>query len=87
MEAQAKRVIKEATWTAKGKGKYSRKQKSSTLKVEEDTIEEDATEEDTAGTARYGRKHKSAVPALANKAQISNTPKPASTLIKQASRI
>ena len=56
------------------------------LKVEEDTIEEDTAEEDTAGTARRGRKRKSAVPAPANKARISNTPKPASTSIRQASR-
>jgi hypothetical protein len=43
VEARAKRVVKDATRVAKGKGKRSRKQKSSTLEVEEDTIEEDTT--------------------------------------------
>ena len=87
MEARAKRVVKEATRAAKGKGKRGRKRKSSTLEAEGDTAEEDTAEEDTAGTARRGRKRKSAVPAPANKARISNTPKPASTSIRQASRI
>ena len=57
------------------------------LEVEEDTIEEDAAEEDTVGTARRGRKYKSAVPVPANKVWISNTSKPTSTSIRQASRI
>ena len=90
MEARAKRVVKEATRAAKGKGKRGRKRKSSTLEAEEDTAEEDTAEEDTAGTARRGRKRKSAAldaPAPANKkARISNAPKPASILMRQASR-
>jgi hypothetical protein len=48
-EARAKRVVKEATRAAKGKGKYSRKPKSSPPKAEEDT----------ADTARRSRKRKS----------------------------
>jgi len=44
VEARAKRVVKEATRAAKGKGKRSRKQKSSTLEAEEDTTEEDTAE-------------------------------------------
>ena len=85
MEARAKRVVKEATRAAKGKGKRGRKRKSSTLEAEEDTADEDA-----AGSARRGRKRKSAVldaPAPTTKmARISNAPKPASTLMRQASR-
>jgi hypothetical protein len=58
--------------------------------IEEDTIEEDIIEEDTIGSARRGRKRKGAMlnaPTLANKtARISNAPKPASTLMRQASR-
>jgi len=75
VEARAKRVIKEATRVAKGKGKRGRKRKSSTLEAEEDTIEEDTTE-----SARRGRKRKSATlntPALAlttKIARISNAP-------------
>jgi hypothetical protein len=91
VEARAKRVVKEATRAAKGKGKRGRKRKSSTLEAEEDTAEEDTAEEDTAGSARRGRKRKSAaldVPAPANKkARISNAPKSTSTLMRQASRI
>ena len=86
VEARAKRVVKEATRAAKGKGKRGRKRKSSTLEAEEDTTEEDTTEEDTTGTTRRGRKRKSAAPAPANKARISNAPKPASSSIRQASR-
>jgi hypothetical protein len=90
VEARAKRVIKEATRAAKGKGKRGRKRKSGTLEAEEGTAEEDTAEEDTAESARRGRKRKSAaLDALAptNKiARISNAPKPASTLIRQASR-
>jgi len=85
VEARAKRVVKEATRAAKGKGKRGRKRKSSTLEAEEDT-----TDEDTTGSARRGRKRRRAVldaPAPANKARISNAPKPASTLMRQASRI
>jgi hypothetical protein len=83
VEARAKRVVKEATRAAKGKGKRGRKRKSSTLEAEEDTAEEDTAEEDTAeedtaGSARRGRKRK--------KARISNAPKSASTLMRQASR-
>jgi hypothetical protein len=48
-EARAKRVVKEATRAAKGKGKRGRKRKSDTLEAEEDTAE----------TARRGRKRKS----------------------------
>jgi hypothetical protein len=87
VEARAKRVVKEATRAAKGKGKRGRKRKSGTLEAEED-----AAEEDTAGSARRGRKRKGAAldapaPAPANKkARISNAPKPASTLMRQASR-
>jgi hypothetical protein len=58
--------------------------------AEEDTAEKDTAEENTAGAARRGRKRKSAaldVPAPANKkARISNAPKSASTLMRQASR-
>jgi hypothetical protein len=90
VEAQAKQVVKEATRVAKGKGKRGRKRKSSTLDAEEDTAEEDTVDEDAAGSARRGRKRKSAVldaPAPTTKmARISNAPKPASTLIRQASR-
>ena len=87
MEARAKRVVKEATRAAKGKGKRGRKRKSGTLEAEEDAAEEDTAEEDTAGSARRGRKRKGAAPAPANKkARISNAPKPASTLMRQASR-
>jgi hypothetical protein len=85
VEARVKRVVKEATRAAKGKGKRGRKRKSSTLEAEEDTADEDA-----AGSARRSRKRKSAVldaPTLTTKmARISNAPKPASTLIRQASR-
>jgi hypothetical protein len=49
-EARAKRVVKEATRAAKGKGKRGRKPKSSPPEAEEDT----------ADTARRGRKRKSA---------------------------
>ncbi|KAH8674863.1 hypothetical protein BGZ60DRAFT_469017 [Tricladium varicosporioides] len=83
VEARAKWVVKEATRAAKGKGKRGRKRKSSTLEAEEDTAEED-----TAGSARPGRKCKSATldaPTLTTKiARISNVPKPASTLMRQA---
>jgi hypothetical protein len=51
-EARAKRVVKEATRAAKGKGKRGRKRKSDTLEAEEDTAE----------TARRGRKCKSGTP-------------------------
>jgi hypothetical protein len=85
VESRAKRVVKEATRAANGKGKRGRKRKSSTLEAEEDT-----TEEDSAGSAKRGRKHKSAAldaPAPANKkARISNAPKSVSTLMRQASR-
>jgi len=89
VEARAKRVVKEATRAAKGKGKRGRKRKSSTLEAKEDTAEENTIEEDTTRSARRGRKRKSAAldaPAPANKARLSNAPKPASTLIRQASR-
>jgi hypothetical protein len=92
VEARAKRVVKEATRVAKGKGKRGRKWKSGTLEAEEDAVEEDTVEEDTAGSARRGRKREGAAldapaPAPANKkARISNAPKPASTLMRQASR-
>jgi hypothetical protein len=89
VEARAKRVLKEATRAAQGKGRRGRKRKSSALEAEEDSAEED-TAEDIAGSARRGRKRKSAaldVPAPANKkARISNVPKSASTLMRQASR-
>ena len=80
-EARAKRVVKEATRVAKGKGKRSWKRKSDMLEVEEDTIE----------TARRGRKRKSTTPndALAptNKiARMSSAPKLASALVMQAGR-
>jgi len=89
VEARAKRVVKEATRAAKGKGKRGRKQKSSTLEAEEDTTEEDTVDKDTIGSARRARKRKSAAvdaPAPANKARISNAPKPVSTSMRQASR-
>ncbi|TVY38216.1 hypothetical protein LSUB1_G004229 [Lachnellula subtilissima] len=54
-EARAKRVKKDTTQAAKGKGKRGRKRKSGTLEAEEDTAEEDTVEEDTA-SARRGRK-------------------------------
>jgi hypothetical protein len=47
-EARAKRLVKEATRAAKGKGRRGRKRKSDTLEAEEDTAE----------TARGGRKRK-----------------------------
>ncbi|KAG9229290.1 hypothetical protein BJ875DRAFT_351860, partial [Amylocarpus encephaloides] len=62
-EARAKRVKKETTQAAKGKGKRGRKRKSGTLEAEEDTAEEDTVEEDTA-SARRGRK-RAALDALA----------------------
>ena len=95
VKARAKRVVKEATRAAKGKGKRGRKRRSGTLEAEEDTaekdtVEKDTAEEDTAESARRGRKRKSAAldaPAPANKkARISNAPKPASILMRQASR-
>jgi hypothetical protein len=51
-EARAKRVVKEATQAARGKGKRGRKRKSDTLEAEEGT----------ADMARRGRKRKSATP-------------------------
>jgi hypothetical protein len=79
-EARAKRLVKESTQAAKGKGKRGRKSKSSPPEPEEDTAE----------TARSGRKRKSAelkAPEPANKmARMSNAPKPASALVMQASR-
>ena len=79
-EVWAKRVVKEAAQTAKGKGKYSQKSKSSPPEPEEDTVE----------TARYGWKRTSVeLKALepTNKiARIYNAPKPVSTLVIQASR-
>jgi DDE superfamily endonuclease len=79
-EARAKRVVKESTQAAKGKGKRGRKSKSSPPEPEEDTAE----------TARRGRKRKSAgveTPEPTNKmARISNAPKPASALVMQTSR-
>jgi hypothetical protein len=90
VEARAKRVVKDAARAAKGKGKRGRKRKSGTLEAEEDTAEEDTAEEDTAGSVRRGRKRNGAAldgPAPANKtARIRNAPKPASTLMRQASR-
>ena len=78
--ARAKRVVKESTQAAKGKGKRDRKSKSSPPEPEEDTAE----------TARCGRKRKSAeleTPEPTNKtARISNAAKPASALVMQASR-
>jgi hypothetical protein len=85
VEARAKRVVKEATRAAKGKAKRGRKRKSGTLEAEEDTAEED-----TAELARRSRKRKNAaLNALApttKMTRISNAPKPASTLMRQASR-
>jgi len=80
-EARAKRLVKESTQAAKGKGKRGRKSKSSQPEPEEDTAE----------TARHARKRKSAelkAPEPANKmARMSNVPgKPASALVMQASR-
>jgi hypothetical protein len=46
VEARAKRVVKDTTRAAKGKGKRGRKRKSGMLEAEED-----ATEEDTVGSA------------------------------------
>jgi hypothetical protein len=79
-EARAKRVVKESTQAAKGKGKRGRKSKSSPPEPEEDTAE----------PARRGRKRKSAKPEglepTDKMARISNVPKPASALVMQASR-
>lgn len=79
-EVRAKLVVKETTQAAKGKGKRSRKSKSSLPELEEDTAE----------PARRGRKRKNAeleALELTNKmARMSNTPKPASALVIQASR-
>jgi hypothetical protein len=79
-EARAKRLIKDSTQAAKGKGKRGRKSNSSPPEPGEDTAE----------TARRGRKRKSAeleAPEPKNKmARISNAPKPASALVMQASR-
>jgi hypothetical protein len=74
-EARAKRVVKESTQVAKGKGKRGRKSKSSPPELEEDVIE----------TARRRRKRKSTeLKALepTNKiARISNAPRLASALV------
>jgi hypothetical protein len=79
-EARAKRLVKESTQAAKGKGKRGRKGKKSPP----------APEEDTAETARRGRKRKSAeleAPEPTNTtARMSNAPKPASALVMEASR-
>ena len=79
-EAQAKRLVKESTQAAKGKGKRSWKSKSSLPKPEEDTAE----------TARRGWKRKSveleALELTNTIARMSNAPKPASALMMQASR-
>ncbi|KFA81233.1 hypothetical protein S40288_07888 [Stachybotrys chartarum IBT 40288] len=76
-DARAKRVGKEFTEAAKGKGKRGRKSKSSLPEPEEGIAE----------TARRGRKRKSAeleVPEPTNKmARLSNAPKPASALVMQ----
>jgi hypothetical protein len=79
-EARAKRLIKESTQAAKGKGKRGRKSKSNPPELEEDTVE----------TPRCGRKRKSVEPKAlepTNKmARMGNAPKPANTLVMQASR-
>jgi hypothetical protein len=79
-EARAKRVVKESTKAAKGKGKRGRKSKSSLPEPEEDTAE----------TARRGRKRKSAEPEAPEPTKkmtrMSNAHKPASALVMQASR-
>lgn len=81
-EARAKRLVKESTQAAKGKGKGGRKSKKSPPEPEE--------EEDTVETARRGRKRTSAeleAPEPTNKmARMCNAPKPASALVIQASR-
>jgi hypothetical protein len=70
-EARAKRVVKESTQAAKGKGKRGRKSKSSPPEPEEDTAETarrgqkrksgtPETDEEDAETARRSRKRKSA---------------------------
>ena len=80
VKARAKRVVKEATRAAKGKGKRGRKSKSSPPELEEDT----------AKTARRGRKRKSAklnkLESTNKIARISNAPKLASALVMQASK-
>jgi hypothetical protein len=80
VEARAKRVIKDSTQAAKGKGKRGRKSRSSPPELEEDPAE----------PARRGRKRKSAelkAPEPTNKiARVSNASKPASALVMQASR-
>jgi hypothetical protein len=78
--ARAKRVAKDSTQAAKGKGKRGRKSKNSPPEQEDDNAE----------MARRGRKRKSAepeVPEPTNKmARTGNAPKPASGLVMQASR-
>ena len=67
-EARAKRLVKESTQAAKGKGRRGWKSKSSPPELEEDTVE----------AARHGRKRKSAeleAPEPTNKmARMSNPP-------------
>jgi hypothetical protein len=79
-EARAKRIVKESTKAAKGKGKRSQKSKSNLPKPEEVTTE----------TARRRRKHKSVEPKTpepTNKMiRMSNAHKLASALVIQASR-
>jgi hypothetical protein len=77
-EARAKRVLKDSTQAAKGKGKRGRKSQSSPPEPEEDIVE----------TPQRRRKRKSAeleAPEPTSKeAGISNAPKPASAVVIQA---
>jgi hypothetical protein len=78
--ARAKRVAKESTQAAKGKGKRGRKGKNSLPEQEDNTAE----------IARRGRKRKSAEPKVPEPTskivRTGNVPKPASALVIQASR-
>lgn len=78
--ARAKRVAKESTQTAKGKGKRGRKSKNSLPGQEDNTIE----------IARRGRKRKSAEPKVPEPAskmvRTCNAAEPASALVIQPSR-
>lgn len=74
VEARAKRIVKEATRAAKGKGKRGRKRKTSPAEPEENTAE----------TVTRGRKRKSA--ELEAPEPTNNTPNPASASVMQSCR-
>lgn len=78
--ARAKRLVKELTEAAKGKGKRGRKSKNSLPEQEDNTAE----------IARRRRKRKSAEPVVPEPTskivRTGNVPKPVSSLVIQASR-